>query len=528
MQLPYGDNGALPPSPVLLALLRHGESICESDCLPHSNGLLPDLLHLADINQLTIHAEGLQEAWTWSGLGNQQITVNATDSDDLLPLVSGSQIHYQEGTHGRSVRKSCLNTLRQLDAYAVCSDTEASSPQQWEQLWNGEQVEMPPITGSVYADHFPIWNPLAIQRQGTVHIPLGSRQAPWALVDDEGRQYPVQVVEGPLGRDMLVSCDLGPLACKHLTAIDDPVSGAHWEANEHCLDNGRIRAEFNQQGLINRLCIDGQFQALSAPMPQPYHQGLPLLGKANVSVLEAGPVRSHIGVTIDCGTSILRIDYRMYVDEPMIHITTSWQGLDGEVHIELPTLFRSGYMRCGSSTDFRLDPTPHLGHHQAPWRIGMRWAVLGDPLGHDGIAVISADAIDVQGESGKLRLRHSSSISCTITTAEANLAHQAESISCPFLLSEHLPAQQPLFRLCDAPSLCAYWIRPHNDGFIIHVQETQGLRGRAQFFGLEQYTLWRCKDDGTLEEQLTQNKEGDAHLLNYGAHQVMCLFGKVL
>ena len=527
MQLPYTDSGTLPPSSVLLALLRQGENSLHCDCLPWSNGLLPDILNLAGYSEINISADGLRDPWTWSGLGNQHIHVNQVATDEgTVPAISGPQIHHQRGSNGRPWNKNQLIPLRCIDALAVCNGGSGVSPEQWQQTWDGTTIDMTTPQGTIKADHFPIWNPLPIARQNTVHIPLGSRQAPWGLQDRHGRQYPVQVVEGPLGREMLVSLHLGPLACEHLQTIDDPVSGAHWEAHKDCLDNGRLRAEFNEQGLIKRLCIDGIFQALSAPLPQPYHHGLPLLGKANVSVLEAGPVRSHIGVTIDCGASILRIDYRLYAGEAILHLNASWQGLDGAVYMELPTLFRNGYLRCGSSTDFRLDPGPSLGRHQAPWRAGKHWAVFGDPLGREGLAIMSAEGLEVQGESGKLRLRHSARLQWALGHTNIHLAQGAESLSCPFLLQEQLPSTDPFFRLCDAASLCAYWIRPHGQGFILLLQETQGLRGRAQIFGLTDYQLWRCNDAGERSEQISSSKEGDAHILPYGAHQVLCIYGE--
>ena len=73
------------------------------------------------------------------------------------------------------------------------------------------------------------WNPLPLARWTPIALPKPSGAAPWGLVDRDGRRYPVQVIEGATGSQLLTVIELGALESAELKACNEPVPGAHWE-----------------------------------------------------------------------------------------------------------------------------------------------------------------------------------------------------------------------------------------------------------------------------------------------------------
>lgn len=73
-----------------------------------------------------------------------------------------------------------------------------------------------------------------------------------------------EIVTGGDGRQRLV--ELPPLAGRHIATLPDVPDLALVQAGRGFLDNGRVRAEFDGEGQISRLVIDGEPVALAEPM----------------------------------------------------------------------------------------------------------------------------------------------------------------------------------------------------------------------------------------------------------------------
>lgn len=148
-------------------------------------------------------------------------------------------------------------------------------------------------------------NPLPWRRPVLVHLPAA---AGMQHVSSGGVRVPLQATSQ--GSCALLT--LGPGERRVLTPAPEPLNGIGIEATVRVLDNGRVRAEFDAAGRVERLCFDGDFTALAAA-----------LGgwgdAATCRVLEAGPVRARLAVEHPGGVAMWEL--RLHDDVLRLHGT---------------------------------------------------------------------------------------------------------------------------------------------------------------------------------------------------------------
>ena len=316
---------------------------------PPANGWIPSALALAGVSRLVV-GSGEEPVPCWWVVGPHRIALvaHADDPDpepdaihagpidtaiDVIPDIDPSL-------------RSLLDIARLEDAAAlVDGGTGASWSHLLAAMASDNQLRVPPVTGRLPTVDTPdlvAWNPLPFSREATVLLPCPAGHLPWGVTDAvTGASYPVQVVDGALGRQLLATMHLDALERRLLHSHDDPVDGSHWDVSNVCLDNGRVRAEFNDRGQIVRLQCDGIFLPLAGPWLQPQQNGLPLTGTPDVRVVESGPVRSRIAVSIDSADGALQVIYTLHAHDTALQVTASWHG-QGAVVLDSPTTLRTG------------------------------------------------------------------------------------------------------------------------------------------------------------------------------------------
>ena len=235
------DQALLPPLPLLLRRLAHHEDSAHLAGFALDHTALPLCCQIADVPALSHSETALPENATWT-VHDQQVQL--IQHEDGTPPPSGAQEQSLSTDHvtgtlqvnyntDRTLDGRFLNALRLQEARAIIDQQQAGD---WDRLLEHDP-SMPPLSAlngeplDQFADSWQAWNPLPIHHHCLIQAPLGSGRAPWALIDDDGGQYPIQVVQSPTGQQVLSQVPLGPLECRRLYPHDDPVDACWWEVS---------------------------------------------------------------------------------------------------------------------------------------------------------------------------------------------------------------------------------------------------------------------------------------------------------
>jgi hypothetical protein len=412
--LPLMSDGTLPPVAFLLHwLASRRAAVIQLDRLPAGNGALPDLLSQAGVTTLLLTRNPVGRPFRWEGWNGGRVLVDATTPVDDLPLHHG-ELPWSATDGGIDPAVAGLIDLARLeDANAASSGVAAGHGAAWEHLLaiceprdNGQAPRVPPIAshGAALGDgRLGAWNPLPFARRAVVALPVPRGTPPWGLVDQRGVRHPVQVVEGPLGRELLTSVTLGALEAVSFSALFDPVPAAHWEVNRTVLDNGRVRAELDPLGQVVRLCCDGRFVDWSGPALQPLIDGMPFSGQATTTVLEDGPIRGRVVVTRISERGTLNLTYTLHAHEDVLRVAATWDG-DADLQVICPTVLRGAPLEAAGELASWMQPQRALAGQPAMTPLaGLRWARLRDSTGH-GLAVIGLRPLTLAAQNGRLSI----------------------------------------------------------------------------------------------------------------------------
>ena len=341
------DQALLPPLPLLLHRLAHSEDTADLAGFAHDHPVLPLCCQIADLTTLTHHDNSLPSQAKWT-VKDQHVSLQQADADDdaAVELTGALDV---ELNSGRPVDGRFLNALRLQEARAVIDQQKAGD---WDRLLQHDP-SMPPLSAlngeplDQFADSWQAWNPLPIQHNCLIQAPLDGGRAPWALIDDEGGQYPIQVVQSPTGQQVLSQVPLGPLECRRLYPHDDPVDACWWEVSPKLLDNGRLRLEFTDQGGIRRACLDGTFLPLAGPGFMPVRDGQAFGTFLESHVVEDGPVRARVSFSWRDESGTAKIVYSLHANEANWHVQTSWLGRGKAPDWQFLTMWRNGLWRWG-------------------------------------------------------------------------------------------------------------------------------------------------------------------------------------
>lgn len=432
----------LPP-PLLAAWIDHhrDEELALAQGLD-GNAALAELLAANGIEALVHGPEGLPAPWLWETASGARLRVGsqAQSNATAQPLVDEAELPLQRGELElpgpalAPVPAPALGLLveraREMEVEGLGQDGGCDWPGLLTAAIEGGTA---PPAPSPPSEGWQCGNSLPWARPTPVQWPLGSRQAPWGLIDAGGRRHPVQVVEGPLGRMALAVPFLPAAGGCQLTTEADPVPAGHWEVSPQVIDNGLLRAELDEQGLIHRLLIDGRFQHLAGPMLQPVLDGLPLSGQAQVTVLESGPVRARITTTLQTPQGILHLDYSLLLGEHQLRIGANWQGgaftsqSAGRAQaralapeLELHSAWTSGLLRLGALGDGRcVQAGSGLQRPERRAWLGWNWACLGADDGSEGLLLVLPRPQALALDRGRLRLPLTGTLHCALADGAA-------------------------------------------------------------------------------------------------------------
>lgn len=527
MKIPLLKDGSLPPLALLVRWLDSIQaagapgSVLHLDRLPPGNGSLPDLLAAAGIKGLALDHPRLSDGFRWEGCGGGRIAVNGGNED--APLHHGQLPIATDAQDGDGTALLGLIELARLeDGSAVRTDSATGAA--WDHILAATGAatapRIPLLAGRSRSDDAGApgaWNPLPFTRRTAVSLPLPHGIPPWGMRDSRGVRHPVQVVEGPLGRELLLMPGLGALESVRLEALFDPVAGCHWEVSRTVLDNGRVRVELDPLGQIVRLCWDGHFASWAGPAVQPLVDGLPLGGQAQTTVLEDGPVRARLAVTRTTPDGTLHLTYTLHAHEDVLRIAATWDG-DAELTLEHPTTHRGAPARfAGEGAAWSEPQHASITTPAIEPRRGCRWSSIADGDGN-GLLIATAKPTALSAHAGRLRVHIGRGTAYALADT-----HRQPDAGSPGRLALHLAvpgrpfphgeALPPVLHLpADGP--VPWWIRRPRDwlGELLLVQQDD--RETASLLRLPSASeAWRCAVDGTPRERLPRTADGDAFTL---------------
>jgi hypothetical protein len=487
--------------------------------LPPGNGSLPDLLAGAGILTLRLGRNPVGSPFRWEGWSGARVLVDATTAEETTLLHHG-ELPWSalDGAIDPAVT-GLIDLARLEDANAASSGVSSGHGAAWEHLLavfdpagNAQPPRVPPLAGhggAIGDGRLGAWNPLAFARRAVVALPAPRGTAPWGLVDQRGVRHPVQVVEGPIGRELLTSVQLGALEGVSFEPLDDPVPAGHWEVNRTVIDNGRVRAELDPLGQIVRLCCDGRFVDWSGPALQAVVDDLPLAGATTTSVLEDGPIRGRVTVTRTGERGTLHLTYTIHAHEPVLRVSATWDGA-GELRLVCPTMVRAAPLEVGAElAGWQVPQHAIAGRESMTPLAGLRWARLSE-ADHHGLAVLGLRPMTVSSLAGRLSLH-------VERTASVALCESAFPANAPGIgqlaLALGTPARAaataiaPVLRLVGG-EVVPWWIRRPADwrGEILLGQQ-HGLRTRCTLFVTATEAV-RCDARGTSPLRRTSDGDG--------------------
>jgi len=544
--LPISEHGGLPPTALLLRWLErlHGDGrvAVAAAGLPYGNAALPALLRLGGISELRVDQQFDPPSFRWEGAGGGRLLVHSVEGDTTIAAGATATLPLHHGAlpcaawpaaNEPAELHARLELARLEDASAVIGRGAGAA---WEHLVDAVSTSTasfrraPPLAGHVTTpgEHLGVWNPLPWARVCVTALPLGERRAPWGVADGEGARFPVQVVEGPLGREMLVGLELGALECRHLHEHAEPVPGAHWEVEPTVLDNGRVRAELDALGQIERLCCAGVFADLAGPLVAPTLDGLPLPGPASVRVLEDGPVRARIAVVRGEGRNVLNLVYTLHAGEDCLRVAASWSGR-GALIVDHPTVHRGEpLLVAGELGAWPVAQAANAFGDGVACVPACRWAALGD--GGRGLAVLFPRPTTVTCSAGHLRLPIGSSLSWALADAgrPSSCGRAALALATAGRPYDGVGDVPPALRWADLDGLVPLWVRRSGHGWTgeVILTEQRGRRGRAILYprrGDLAAQAARIDAAGNVLSKLPTTPEGDGCVLDYLAHEVCCV-----
>jgi hypothetical protein len=477
--LPTLDDSSCPPTALLLhylsALAADGADTIRLDYWPHGNAVLPELCELAGITRIECDvAQRGHDAWWWLTSSGGRIAVG--DADDTAPSHSGP-VATSSGV-GHVPRRGILAALeaaRLQDASAaVCAGGKGAD---WDTL--GKSLEQPRLLPSATTVLRPglvandgtwsAWNPLPLARRCLVHVPGANDHAPAACSDPDQGLHPVQSTDGAFGEEWLCSLPLPSLDAITLQRHDQATAGAHWQVDERCLDNGRVRAEIDGNGLIARLCIDGRFANLTGPLLQPLRNGHVLPRADEIEILENGPVRARVVCTFsDDQDGVLRLTYSLDAHQGHLRIGATWAGERPAPILRHHTGWRDESVIIGhDAIAHRQDQRPSLRHPNGAIAHGIRHLSLGGDGFHCGLGLASAMPLTVRCRGGIVDVPIDGTCSYVIGDSQRRehqlgLGPLAHSLALPARCTPPFTPERRLEVL--GHGITPLWVGPDHDG----------------------------------------------------------------
>ena len=544
-QIPWrSDSGLLPSMLILryLATVDEDEARYLLDGMPSGNGSLPDLLHLAGIERVDL-ADHIDFPCPirWQGHGGNQIELHSYHDQKQLRAHHGPLPQLGNGwIESDNEALFLINIARLEDAQSVMDGGEGAD---WQHILQAlgvtDQTALSPIirdsSGFHESGHLQVWNPLPIQRHCAVRIPKPAGTPPWGLCDSHGKHYPIQITEGAYGPEMLSIIPLGPLECVSLETYDSPVSKAYWEISDSVIDNGLLRAELNDRGNIMRLQINGRFVDLGGVLCQALIDNVPLQGPCSIQVLESGPVRAQIAVSIDAPQGVFRLSYELYAYEDILRVNAHWSNPEIPIVIDHATSYRRAPLTCAAElAPWHVDQVPNAFKAQMPIQGACNWARLTEYNSTRGLAIASEQGCAMSAHAGHLRVHPKGDVRYALMNGVSaklgNPGRVVQHLSMPGRAAADVPLSDPAFLLSDADDLVPLWIRHVGEqNVVMLLSEQAGQRGKALLLPVAKgiANADRINVHGHSIRPLKLTKEEDGFEIDYAPFEVFLVRWKL-
>lgn len=367
-----------------------------------------------------------------------------------------------------------------------------------------------------------VFNPLPVARALVVELPAAdftgsSAQVGKTLVPLQKSGSTVLAALPAVGA--LESVSLVPSSTPWKTAAADPLA-----ASPTHLSNGLVCAEFDAQGMLRALSVDGEKLHLAGSARFTLHEDHPanfeewdIDHSANwlevdpgvgfsLEVVEKGPVRVAVAAESKLGKdSKLRITYSLNAGERVLRIAAAieWREKRRLLRYLIPTEYRGRFARfgCGFGSALR----PQLAGDQtdeAMWEVpGNRWAAAIDDLGN-GLTLVTEAKYGFRCKEGNLSVSllrsavghgtadqggHEVAWAVGAFAARSNnagalcTAAEADALFTPPVVCEGALDLPAAFAFETLGSLVPSWVAPaeSGQGLLLRLHEVSGGRGTA-------------------------------------------------
>lgn len=321
-------------------------------------------------------------------------------------------------------------------------------------------------------------------------------------------------------------------------------------ASKNQLQSDRITADFNTQGEITNLVIDGKNIAIAKPLGQVWSindqpnmydaweverhslsTGTHVTEDTNIAVDGNNTTTASITFTKPFSkNSTISIKYVLNADSPVLNIEADIDLQDKQTLVKLafPTEYQGKEARYGAPFGSTLRPQhPGALTNEAQFEVpGSRWAVVADDSERDGLMVMTESRYGFGAVNGMLHVSLVRSAKITPTRGDAdtttfgssagkvevsdlgkhhvklaighfasdaprklNPAALADSLFTEPVVYTGKPLSSPLQNILGGDSLIPTWVKPLADGsMLLRLNETLGQRGSAKLELAEGYT----------------------------------------
>jgi alpha-mannosidase len=335
------------------------------------------------------------------------------------------------------------------------------------------------------------------------------------------------IVEHPAadGPGALRLVRLGPLECRDSESSDDEALPI-LEASPAVLDNGIVRATFDERGRLAGLTVDGDALTIAEPCRfMLYHDlaahfdawdidhysartGVEAAGRIALDVAESGSLRSALRGSCPIGErSMLEVTYVLEAEARhlRIELDIDWREEHRLLKFHAPTVYRGRRARYGCPFgSIERSQQPGREADEAMWEVaGSRWAAVTRDDG-SGLALLSEAKYGFSCRDGDLAVsllrapsapdgptadigrhrirlaigRHEPAARGSILPTAA----AADALFAPVIAAPGLRSLRAPFELEGAGSLVPVWALPSEtgSGFVLRLHEVSGGSGIAQ------------------------------------------------
>jgi alpha-mannosidase len=395
---------------------------------------------------------------------------------------------------------------------------------------------------------------LSTADDGDAYVAFNPLPVPRAAVVDAPGRGPELVHLPALGGALLRGADDAAEVTAHPSA--------------RLLDNGIVRAGFDERGQLASLTVDGEPLELNGACRfELYHDfpanfdawdidhytfksGVPIATDVRLEVAETGPSRAVLRGTTEIGAaSRLTVDYILEAGSRHLRVDAhlDWHESHRLLKFHVPTRYNGRWARYGCPFG-AIDRPQQPGREvdEAMWEVpGSRWAAVtrddGSGLAilteakygfacRDGdlsVSLLRAPTVpDERADRGRHHIRFAigryESRSCGDLL---NTAAAADALFAPVIVARRAADIPPPFAWLDLGSLTPVWVTPSEtgSGYVLRMHETAGGAGVARLRLHREPGCVHLVD--FLERELgeLQPDDGSDYTIPYGPYQVVSI-----